>query len=48
MNLPVGLKQGCILNLMELSNVGAKKTWGSVLVCGLWFVVVAVGTIFEV
>ena len=37
MNLLVGLKQGCILNLVEFGCVGAEKKWGSVLVvlvCG--------------
>ena len=40
MNLLVGLKQGCILNLVEFGCVGAEKKWGSVLVCGfglVWF-----------
>ena len=32
MNLLVGLKQGCILNLVEFGCVGAEKKWGSVLV----------------
>ena len=31
-NLLVGLKQGCILNLVEFGCVGAEKKWGSVLV----------------
>ena len=37
MNLLVGLKQGCILNLVEFGCVGAEKKWGSVLVvvCGV-------------
>ena len=34
-NLLVGLKQGCILNLVEFGCVGAEKKWGSVLVW-LW------------
>ena len=33
-NLLVGLKQSCILNLVEFGCVGAEKKWGSVLV---WF-----------
>ena len=37
MNLLVGLKQGCILNLVEFGCVGAEKKWGSVLVVVLWF-----------
>ena len=36
MNLLVGLKQGCILNLVEFGCVGAEKKWGSVLV--VWFI----------
>ena len=44
MNLLVGLKQGCILNLVEFGCAGADKKWGSVLVlvCGfvvLWFII---------
>ena len=36
MNLLVGLKQGCILKLVEFGCVGAEKKWGAVLVvCGL-------------
>ena len=30
MNLLVGLKQGCILNLVDFGCVGAEKKWGSV------------------
>ena len=47
MHLLVGLSQGCILNLVEFSCVGAEKKWGSVLVLvlvlvcgfGLWFII---------
>ena len=35
MNLLVGFKQGCILNLVKFGGVGAEKKWGSVLVW--WF-----------
>ena len=34
MNLLVGLKHGCILNLVEFGCVGAEKKWGSV---SVWF-----------
>ena len=34
MNLLVGLKEGCILNLVEFVCVGAEKKWGSVCGCG--------------
>ena len=38
MNVLVGLKQGCILNLVEFACVGVEKKWGAVLVCGVvWF-----------
>ena len=40
MHLLVGLKHGCILNLVQFGCAGAEKRWGSVLVCGgfgLWF-----------
>ena len=34
MNLLVGWKEGCILNLVEFGCVGAEKKWGSV---SVWF-----------
>ena len=37
MNLLVGLKQGCILNLVEFGCVGAEKKWGSVFGFVVWF-----------
>ena len=40
MNLLVGLKQGCILNLVEFGCVGAEKKWGSVSVSvSVWFII---------
>ena len=41
-NILVGLKEGCILNLVEFGCVGAEIKWDTVcgcgfVVCGLWF-----------
>ena len=43
MNLLVGLKQGCILNLIEFGFVGAEKKWDAVCGCGYGVVVVCIG-----